>query len=44
MHVADGAGHFSFMDIPPPHIVEPLPDKKTFLQDYSQQIVKFVLG
>ena len=42
VRVAEGAGHFSFMDVPPPHTTEPLPDKQAFLRDYSSEICKFV--
>jgi pimeloyl-ACP methyl ester carboxylesterase len=44
MHIVEGAGHFSFMDQTPPHIVEPLQDKRAFLQEYSSELCKFVLG
>jgi pimeloyl-ACP methyl ester carboxylesterase len=43
VRVTEGAGHFSFMDIPPPHATEPLPDKRAFLQEYSSEICKFVV-
>ena len=44
VRVADGAGHFSFMDIVPPHTIEPLPDKQAFLKAYSSDVCKFVVG
>ena len=44
VRVTEGAGHFSCMDIPPPHTTEPLPDKNAFLQAYSREICKFVIG
>ncbi|SEF35127.1 hypothetical protein ABL840_19935 [Variovorax sp. NFACC27] len=44
VRVTEGAGHFSFMDTPPPHTTEPLPDKNAFLQEYSREICKFVIG
>jgi alpha-beta hydrolase superfamily lysophospholipase len=31
LRVADGAGHFSFMNRPPPHTTEPLADREAFL-------------
>lgn len=40
----DGAGHFSFMDLPPPQTTEPLPDKQAFLKEYSNEICKFVVA
>jgi len=39
-----GAGHFSFMDLPPPHTTEPLPNKQAFLREYSSVVCKFVVG
>lgn len=44
VHVTSGAGHFSFMDLPPPQITEPLPNKQAFLQEYSKVVCKFVVG
>ena len=42
VRITEGAGHFSFMDVPPPHTTEPLPNKQAFLQEYSSEICKFV--
>lgn len=42
VRVTEGAGHFSFMDVPPPHTTEPLPNKQAFLREYSSEICKFV--
>lgn len=42
VRVTSGAGHFSFMDLPPPHSTEPLPDKQAFLREYSGEVCKFV--
>lgn len=42
VRVTSGAGHFSFMDLPPPHSTEPLPDKQAFLREYSREVCKFV--
>lgn len=44
VRVTDGAGHFSFMDLPPPQTTEPLPNKQAFLQDLSSEVCKFVVG
>ena len=44
VRVTDGAGHFSFMDQPPPQTVEPPPNKQEFLQEYSNELCKFVVG
>ena len=42
VRITEGAGHFSFMDVPPPHTTEPLPNKLAFLQEYSSEICMFV--
>ena len=42
VRVTEGADHFSFMDIPPPHATEPLPNRHAFLREYSSEICKFV--
>ncbi|HLO64585.1 MAG TPA: hypothetical protein VK165_16630 [Azonexus sp.] len=42
VRITPGAGHFSFMDLPPPHSTEPLPDKQAFLREHSSEICKFV--
>jgi predicted dienelactone hydrolase len=44
VRVTDGAGHFSFMDLPPPQTTEPLPNKQAFLWEHSSEVCKFVVG
>lgn len=44
VRVTNGAGHFSFMDQPPPQTTEPLPNKQAFLQEHSSEVCKFVVG
>lgn len=44
VRITDGAGHFSFMDQPPPQSVEPLQNKQAFLQEHSSDLCKFVLS
>jgi pimeloyl-ACP methyl ester carboxylesterase len=39
LHVAQGAGHFSFMHVGPPNAVEPLADKAAFLTDLVRDVV-----
>lgn len=39
-----GAGHFSFMDLPPPQTTEPLQNKQAFLTEYSSEVCKFLLS
>lgn len=39
-----GAGHFSFMDLPPPQTIEPLLNKQVFLQEYSGEVCHFLAG
>jgi hypothetical protein len=42
VRVTEGAGHFSFMDQPPPHTVEPLPNTQAFLLEHANELCKFV--
>jgi pimeloyl-ACP methyl ester carboxylesterase len=42
LRVTEGAGHFSFMDVPPPHATEPLPDRGAFLAEVSVAVCAFV--
>jgi len=42
VRVTEGAGHFSCMDMGPPHTVESLPDKPAFLRELSDEVCKFV--
>lgn len=44
LRVTSGAGHFSFMDVPPPQTVEPLPDKPAFLREHSREVCRFLVG
>ncbi len=43
VRVTSGAGHFSFMDLLPPDISEPLPNKQAFLREYSGEVCNFLL-
>ena len=43
VRLTEGAGHFSFMDLPPPQTVEPLPDKQAFLERYSSEVCEFLV-
>jgi pimeloyl-ACP methyl ester carboxylesterase len=40
--VTEGAGHFSFMDVPPPHVAEPLPDRQAFLDTLASEVRAFL--
>lgn len=42
--IEDKAGHFTFMDEPPPNSVEPHPDRAAFLSGLTEQICRIVLG
>jgi alpha-beta hydrolase superfamily lysophospholipase len=44
LHVAQGAGHFSFMDVPPPDTVEPLADREGFLDRLAETLAEFARG
>lgn len=41
LRVEEGAGHFSFMHVPPPNVVEPLADRDEFLARLSAELVRF---
>ncbi len=41
LHVCEGAGHFSFMDTPPPNTIEPLADREAFLRALSDAVAQF---
>ncbi|MCY4045365.1 MAG: alpha/beta hydrolase [Cellvibrionales bacterium] len=42
-HVDESAGHFSFLDQPPPNIIETVTCKSQFIQKCSHEIGKFVI-
>lgn len=42
LRVTEGAGHFSFMDNPPPQTTEPLADRDAFLSEVRAEVVRFV--
>lgn len=42
LRVAAGAGHFSFMNVPPPHATEPLSDREAFLSQLASELCRFV--
>ena len=42
LRIAEGAGHFSFMNLPPPHTTEPLPDREAFLAQLAGEVCRFV--
>lgn len=44
LHIAEGAGHFSFMDLPPPHVTDPLENREAFLGDLARQVASFLVG
>ncbi len=44
VRITEGAGHFSFMDQPPPQTTEPLQNKLAFLAEYSSEVCKFLVG
>ena len=41
--VIQGAGHFSFMNQPPPHVNDPLPDRDAFLELLADDLAGFAL-
>lgn len=42
VRIRDGAGHFSFMNEPPPQATEPLPDRNAFLDELAAEVCRFV--
>lgn len=43
VRLVEGAGHFSFMNVPPPKTVEPLPDRDAFLAGLTGELSDFVM-
>lgn len=44
LHVVEGAGHFSFMNVLPPHLTDPLANRQTFLENLQSEVCRFVAG
>lgn len=42
VRIVEGAGHFSFMDTPPPDTSDPLPDRDAFLARLRSELCEFV--
>lgn len=42
LRVVEGAGHFSFMNVLPPHVTDPLPDRDVFLARLAAEVCAFV--
>jgi len=42
VRVTEDAGHFSFMDVPPPQATESLPDRAAFLAELAATVRAFV--
>lgn len=43
MRIVQGAGHFSFMDQPPPDVDDPLPEREEFLERLAGELAAFAL-
>jgi hypothetical protein len=41
VRIVDGAGHFSFMNVPPPQTSEPLDDRDSFLTSLASEVCSF---
>lgn len=41
VHIVEGAGHFSFMNAPPPHTSEPLADRDAFLAGLASEVCRY---
>jgi alpha-beta hydrolase superfamily lysophospholipase len=44
LRLREGAGHFSFMDAPPPQVTEPLADRDAFLAELRRETLRFVMA
>jgi pimeloyl-ACP methyl ester carboxylesterase len=44
VHVEDGAGHFSFMNVLPPNVVDPLADRDAFLARLTSSVLSFAMA
>jgi pimeloyl-ACP methyl ester carboxylesterase len=44
VRIVEGAGHFSFMNVPPPNTTEPLPDRDAFLDGLLEEVSAFAIG
>lgn len=42
VRIVEGAGHFSFMNSPPPHTTEPLADREAFLAELAVEVGRFL--
>jgi len=42
LRLAEGAGHFSFMNVPPPQATEPLANREGFLASLASEVCRFV--
>ena len=42
LHIIPGAGHFSFMNVLPPQVIDPLADRATFLAGLEAEVRAFV--
>lgn len=43
LRIVEGAGHFSFMNSPPPFATEPLANREGFLAELAEQVGQFVM-
>jgi pimeloyl-ACP methyl ester carboxylesterase len=41
LRVVDGAGHFSFMNVLPPHVTDPMPERNAFLSHLHSTVCQF---
>jgi len=44
VRVEDGAGHFSFMNVPPPNVEEPLSNRDAFLARVTTSVLNFTMA
>ena len=42
VRIVEGAGHFTFMNHPPPQATDPLPNRDAFLADLAEAVCRFI--
>jgi len=42
IHLVEGAGHFTFMDRPPPQFTDPFPNRDALLAELAEEMIRFI--
>lgn len=43
VRLVEGAGHFTFMDRPPPHVTDPFPNRDALLAELAEAMTRFIM-